>query len=210
VLAKVTNAFEADLLARRAVDILGIREEVLRRSKPVAADRPSLRQSQVASPSAAAQSREDIAERSLVSLMLRLPAALEGVARNAEARQWFGPKWRAVADGIIAQWHERGAIDLSQLLEGLPAELASDIAALSLEREDLTDAECARMAEDCLTRLRRKHVEGMKRDLRLAIRAAEERNDEKAKRERTLEWQDLVQKERQLERRKLEPKLPVR
>ncbi len=33
VLAKVTNAFEADLLVRRAVDILGIREEVLRRSK---------------------------------------------------------------------------------------------------------------------------------------------------------------------------------
>lgn len=210
VLAKVTNAFEADLLARRAVDILGIREEVLRRSRPAAADRPLLRHSQVASPNATAQSREDIAERSLVSLMLRLPAALEGVARNAEARQWFGPKWRAVADGIIAQWRERGAIDLSQMLEGLPAELASDIAALSLEREDLTDAECARMAEDCLTRLRRKHVEGMKRDLRLAIRAAEERNDEKAKRERTLEWQDLVQKERQLERRKLEPKLPVR
>ncbi len=210
VLAKVTNAFEADLLARRAVDILGIREEILRRSKPAAADRALLRHSQVAGPSPAAQSREDIAERSLVSLMLRLPAALEGVARNAEARQWFGPKWRAVAEGIIAQWRERGAIDLSQLLEGLPAELASDIAALSLEREELTDAECARMAEDCLTHLRRKHVEGMKRDLRLAIRAAEERNDEKAKRERTLEWQDLVQKERQLERRKLEPKLPVR
>ncbi len=33
VLAKVTNAFEADLLVRRAVDILGIREELLRRPK---------------------------------------------------------------------------------------------------------------------------------------------------------------------------------
>jgi DNA primase len=210
VLAKVTNAFEADLLARRAVDILGIREEVLRRSKPAAADRSSLRHSQVASPSATAQSREDIAERSLVSLMLRLPAALEGVAHNAEARQWFGNKWGVVADGIIAQWQERGAIDLAQLLEGLPAELASDLAALSLEREDLTDAECARMAEDCLSHLRRRHLKGLERDLRLAIRVAEERNDEKAKRERMLEWQDLVRKERQLERRKPAPKLPVR
>ena len=210
VLAKVTNAFEADLLARRAVDILGIREELLRRSKPAAADRAPFSRSQAASPSAAAQSREDIAERSLVSLMLRLPAALERVAHKAEARPWFGPKWGAVVDGILAQWQERGAIDVSLLLEGLPAELASDIAALSLEREELTDAECARMAADCLTHLRRKHVEGMKRDLRVAIRAAEEQKDEKAKRERTLEWQDLVQKERQLERRKLEPKLPIR
>lgn len=207
VLAKVTNAFEADLLARRAVDILGIREELLRRPNPAPA---GFHRPQAAIPGAAAPSREDIAERSLVSLMLRLPAALESITHRAEARQWFGPKWGAVVDGIMAQWQERGAIDVSQLLEGLPPELASDIAALSLEREELTDAECARMAEDCLRHLRRKHIEAMKRDLRLAIRAAEEQKDENAKRERTLEWQDLVRKERQLERRKLEPKLPAR
>ena len=211
VLAKVTNAFEADLLARRAVDVLGVREELLRRSKPAAADRAPFHRSQTTGPSAAAaQSREDIAERSLVSLMLRLPAVLENVAHKAEARQWFGPKWGAVVDGIMAQWQERGAVDVSGLMEGLPAELAGDVAALSLEREDLTDAECTRMAEDCLIHLRRKHVEVMKRDLRLAIRTAEEQNDENAKRERTLEWQDLVRKERQLERRKPESKLPAR
>jgi hypothetical protein len=66
------------------------------------------------------------------------------------------------------------------------------------------------MVTDCLAHLRRKHFKGVERDLRLAIRAAEEQNDEKAKRERILEWQDLVRKERQLERRKLEPKLSVR
>jgi DNA primase len=209
VLAKVTNVFEADLLARRAVDILGIREESLRRPKAGGRGAP---------PSAAgvgranteASSREDVGERSLVSLMLRLPDTLEKVARNPDVRQWFGPKWGKVVDDIGAQWRERGALDVGQLLESLPAELASDIAALSLEREDLTDAECARMAEDCLGHLRRKHLKSLERDLRLAIRAAEERKDEKAKRERMLEWQDLVRKERQLERRKLEPKLPVR
>jgi DNA primase len=210
VLAKVTNAFEADLLARRAVDILGIREEVLRRSKPTAADRAALAREPRAATNAGAQSREDVAERSLVSLMLRLPATLESVVRNPDARQWFGAKWGRIVDDIGAQWQERGALDMGQLLESLPAELASDMAALSLEREDLTDAECARMAEDCLSHLRRKHLKGLERDLRLAIRAAEEQQDEKAKRERMLEWQDLVRKERQLERRKLEPKLPVR
>jgi DNA primase len=210
VLAKVNNAFEADLLARRAVDILGIREEVLRRSKPQAADRRALAREPRAGTNVAAPSRQDVAERSLVSLMLRLPATLESVVRNPEVRQWFGAKWGRVVDDIGAQWQERGALDMGQLLESLPAELASDMAALSLEREDLTDAECGRMAEDCLSHLRRKHLKGLERDLRLAIRAAEEQQDEKAKRERMLEWQDLVRKERQLERRKLEPKLPVR
>ena len=130
--------------------------------------------------------------------------------RNPDARQWFGPKWGRVVDDIGAQWQEHGALDMGQLLEKLPAELASDMAALSLEREDLTDAECERMAGDCLGHLQRKHLKGLVDDLRLAIRAAEERQDEKAKRERMLEWQDLVQKERQLERQKPEPKLPVR
>jgi DNA primase len=210
VLAKVTNPFEADLLAGRAVDILGIREELLRRSKPTPADRPAFNRAQSAAPTASAQNREDIAERSLVSLMLRLPTTLERVVRNREVRQWFGPKWGRVVDDIVAQWQESGVVDVSRLLEGLPAELASDIAALSLEREDLTDAECARMTEDCLGHLRRKHVKGLERELRLAIRAAEEKKDENAKRERMLEWQELVRKERQLGHRKPEPKLPVR
>ena len=210
LLAKVNNAFEADLLARRAVDILGVREELLRRPSRTAASRAGFPRAQAAVPSANVQSRDDFAARSLVSLMLRLPAVVESISRKPEARPWFGTLWGAVVDSVVMQWQERGQIDVAQLLEGLPAQLASDIAALSLERENLTDAECAQMAEDCLAHLRRKHVKGMERELRLAIRAAEEQKDENAKRERILEWQDLVRKERQLERRKLESKRPAR
>jgi DNA primase len=210
VLAKVTNAFEVDLLARRAVDILGIREELLRRTKPPASNRSSSPTSQTANPSAAGQSRDDIAERSLVSLMLRLPKALERICGSAEVREWFGVRWGRVVDDIAAQWQERGAVDVPQLVESLAPDMASEIAALSMERENLTDAECARMVDDCLGHLRRRHSKGLERDLRLAIRAAEEQQDEKAKRERMLEWQDLVRKERQLERQKHAPKQPVR
>ena len=210
VLAKVTNVFEVDLLARRAGDILGIREEVLRRPKMTPPTRWAPVRGERSIPGASEQSREEVAERSLVSLMLRLPAALEGVARKPEVRQWFGPKWGKVVDDIVAQWQQQQSIDVAALIESLPPELAGDMAALSLERESMTDAECARMVDDCMSHMRRRHVKGLERDLRIAIRAAEEQNDEKAKRERMLEWQDLVRKERQLERRRLEPKLPVR
>ncbi len=206
MLAKVNNAFEVDLLIRRAVDMLGIREELLRRppGRPVAVN---VRQAlSVAIP----KNRDEVAQRSLAGLMLRLPALTERLSQEIEARQWLGLTWRGVVDAIITQWQERGNIDLFRLTQVLPTELGSEIAALALEGENLSDAECAKMADDCLAHLGRKYLETHKRDLRIAIRAAEEQKDEKAKRERMLEWQDLVRKERQLERRKREPKLIVR
>ncbi len=206
VLAKVNNAFEVDLLIRRAVDMLGIREELLRRPP----SRPAAVNARQALSVAIPKNRDEVAQRSLAGLMLRLPALTERLSQEIEARQWLGLTWRGVVDAIITQWQERGNIDLFRLTQALPTELGSEIAALALEGENLSDAECAKMADDCLAHLGRKYLETHKRDLRIAIRAAEEQKDEKAKRERMLEWQDLVRKERQLERRKREPKLIVR
>ena len=208
VLAKVTNAFEVDLLVRRAVDMLGIREESLRR--PAVA--PGVRPASARAPAVPAEqgNRDDIAERSLVSLMLRLPALLASVAHENEARQWFSTKWRPLVDGIITEWQERTNVDVSELMHQLSPEQAQEIAALVLEGEKLSDAECGKMANDCLLYLRRKFLKSLERNLRVAIRTAEEQKDENAKRERMLEWQDLLRKERQLERPRLESKPTIR
>jgi DNA primase len=210
LLAKVTNPFEADLLVGRAVDMLGIHEELLRR-RPTPA--PGARFSPVPSATAVPaqpDNRDDFAERSLLGLMLRLPAVLSRVADDVEARQWFSPKWRPLVDGIVVEWQERSNVDLSQWLHQLSPELAQEISALVLDSERMSDAECDKMAQDCVLYLRRKYLKGMVRNLRVAIRAAEEQKDENAKRERILEWQDLQLKERQLERPRLEPKMIVR
>jgi DNA primase len=207
LLAKVTNPFEVDLLVRRAVDMLGIREESLRRH-PAPAGARSAPTKPIAAPDP--DKRGDIAERTLLGLMLRLPAALESVTKEREAREWFNPKWRPLVDEIIAEWQERRDIDAPQLIDRSAPELAHEIAALVLDGDRLSDAECAKMAADCILYLRRKYLKGLGRNLRLAIRAAEEQQDENAKRERILEWQDLLQKERQLERRRLEPKITTR
>ncbi len=210
LLAKVTNPFEVDLLISRAVDMLGIREELLRR-RPAPA--PGTRFAPVPSATAApakGDNRDDFAERSLLGLMLRLPAVLSRVADDLETRQWFSPKWRPLVDGIVMEWQERRNVDLSQWMHQLSPELAQEIAGLVLDSERLSDAECDKMAQDCLLYLRRKHLKGVGRNLRVAIRAAEEQKDENAKRERILEWQDLLQKERQLERPRLEPKITIR
>jgi len=208
LLAKVTNPFEVDLLIRRAAD-LGVREELLRRPVANPANtRPGLAGGRPAMPAppAPSDSRDDIAERSLVGLALRVPTLLEKLAREARVRQCFSDKWRPVVDAIILEWQETGNIDIGAIAQKLPEPLVSEFAALVLEAENRSDAECASMAGDCLAHLQRKFIKIQERDLRIAIRAAEEKRDDTAKRERILEWQDLLQEKRQLERRRLEPK----
>jgi DNA primase len=207
VLGKVANAFEVDLLIARAVDQLGIREDLLRsqavtpKAQPMPANSPA---------SVSPTKREDKAERLLISAMLRSSAVIESVAGDDDGRQAFSPMWGPVVDGIIAEWQEHGKIDISRLTEDLTPEIAGEMTALVLEGDNFSDIECAKIAADCLAHLRRKHIKARKRDERLGMRAAGEQGDEKAERERMLEWQDLVRKERQLERRKLEPKLTAR
>jgi DNA primase len=207
VLAKLNNPLEVDLLVGRAVDLLGIREETLRQRTHSSLPARTAQNRPVAP---AAMPRDDKAERMLIGVMLRLPKVIEQVAADEEARQGFSSLWTPAVDVILHEWHNHENIEVARLSEILPAELASEIARLALETEDLTDAVCGKVAADCLARLKRKHIKAQKRDERLKIRVAEEQKDENAKRERILEWQDLVRKERQLEHRKLEPKARVR
>lgn len=210
LLAKVYNPFEFDLLVRRAVDMLGVREELLRRSFPAAGAQRDARPGAARVPAKAADSRDDFTERSLISLMLRFSSVVKEMAEDRESRNWIGPKWRAVVDLILGEWQEQGKVDVLRVAQSSPPEAASEIAALAFEGEAVGEADGARMAADCLVHLRRRHLRGLERDLRIAIRVAEEQKDEKAKRERMLEWQDVVQKERQLDRRKLESKTNIR
>ena len=209
-LARVHNPFEVDLLVRRAVDTLGVREELLRRPAAPLGSRQARTGAATAVPQNPPSSRDDFAERSLISLMLRFSFVVQEVAKESEIRDWMGPKWRAVVDLILAEWQEQGKVDVFRVAQGSPPAAASELAALALEGEALTEADGAAMAADCLSHLRRKYLRALGRNLRLAIRAAEEQKDEKAKRERMLEWQDVVRKERQLERRKLESKTNIR
>jgi DNA primase len=206
VLAKVTNAFEIDLLIRRAVDTLGIREELLRR--PAARGQTSKAAPSPAPPQELAD-RSDRAERALLAVMLRFPSVMRAACNESELRQWLAPQWRPLVDVILAEWQEREEIDLFRVSQKAPPELSGEISALALEGERVSDSDVHKVAADCLAYLRRKHLRGLERNLRMAIRAAEESKDEKAKRERILEWQEVVRKERQLDRR-LEPKTTIR
>ena len=210
LLTKVNNPIEVDLLVRRAVDTLGVREEVLRRRVVTPGYSLGSKMPPKALPVTPSPIRDDIAERSLVSLMLRFPAVLRAVEKEGEARQWLSSKWQAVVDLILAEWQERRQVDVFRVAQRVNPDQAPEITELALQGESILETECDEMAADCLSHLRRKYLRTLERNLRVAIRAAEERKDEQAKRERILEWQDVVRKERQLERRRLEAKTTIR
>jgi DNA primase len=210
LLTKINNPFESDLLVRRAVDRLAVREDLLRQPLVSSTNRASSKVPVAVLSGTGTQIREDVAERSLVSLMLRFPSVVVEFDKQPGARQWVGSEWREVVDVIVSEWQEQGKIDVFRVAQKVSPERASEITGLALQEDKISATECVPMAADCLAHLRRKYLKTLERNLRIAIRAAEEQNDEKAKRERILEWQDVVREERRLERRKVEAKIIMR
>ena len=201
MLAKVTNPLDGDLLARRAADLLGIREELLRRhaggTAPAGAG---------ASASGGGQARrqggadrwslgEDRAESALVALMLRFPSVVTTV-RGQPMEKLVTEKWREAIRRIL----ENAEAEVGVLTEGLPAELASEISALVLRGQEIAEEERDRMTADCLFFLQRRYLRRLEQELRRAIRIAEETSDDEVKKERMRQWQEVVQRERRLER----------
>jgi DNA primase len=196
VLKKVHNQLEADLLVRRAID-LGVREDLLREALRVSGDkRPA------APPPAGAvpEAGKDKSERLLIALMLRFPAMIERVEKQSELPALLSPASQEIFQEILGEWRKRNRVDAAGLAERSSSDRASKIAGLVLEAETIAEEESEKMMGDLIADLSRRHLTGLKRDLRQAIRMAEEKKDEKTKKERMLEWQEVDRKERQLTR----------
>jgi DNA primase len=210
LLQKVRTPFEVDLLIARAVDSLGIREEFFRKplQSSVSAKAPSIANRRLSSSDLG--NRDDVAERSLITLILRYPRIAGHVFGDTDVQQWVGSAWREIVDLIRVDWQEHGNVDVGRIVHAFDSDMAAQIAGLAIEGETIPETESQKMADDCIAHLRRKYMREQERNLRIAIRTAEEQKDENATRERILEWQEIVRKERQLDRRKLAPKITAR
>ncbi len=202
MLAKVTNPLDRDQLARRAADLLGIREESLRRQAAgAAAGTPASGGDARRRPRGTADRwslGEDRAESVLVALLLRFPLVVETL-RGQQMERLVTEKWREVIRRLL----EGGEVAVGVLTDGLPPELVSEISALVLEGQEIDEEERDRMTADCLFFLQRRYLKGLEQELRRAIRIAEEASDDEVKKERMRQWQEVVQKERRLERVRL-------
>lgn len=201
MLAKVTNPFDRELLARRSADLLGIREETLRRH--AGDDRGAAPRTSTSGVKVGGGDRErwspgeDLAESSLVALMLRFPS-VAATLRGQPMERLVTDKWREVIRRLLAG--PDTGVEVGALTEDLPAELASEVAGLALRGQEIGEEQRDRMTSDCVFFLQRRYLRSLERELCRAIRVAEESSDDEAKKERMRQWQDVVQKERRLER----------
>ena len=203
ILMKVRNPFEADLLARRASDALGIREELLRlpaqgaraQSRPVGS-RPGR---SIADRAVAA----DLAERSLLGLILRFSRIAERAAAEQDLQSLVAETWKDVMVRALDLWKTQGTIDMAFLMQELAPEAAAQVSGVFLEAEKIEESEAEKMMSDCLAHLRRRHLKNLQSEARRAIRVAEENQDENVRKERILEWQEIARRKNQLERREL-------
>ena len=204
MLAKVTNPLDRELLARRSADLLGIREESLRRHAATAgAETSGSRSTDARRRGQGAVDRwslgEDRAESALVALMLRFPSVVRTL-RKEPMDQLVTEKWREVIRRILAGPETGGEVALGVLTEGLPEELASEISALVLSGQEIAEEERDRMTADCLFFLQRRYLMRRDQELCRAIRVAEETRDDEVKKERMRQWQEVMQRKLRLER----------
>jgi DNA primase len=198
VLKKVHNPLEADLLVRRAVDF-GVREDLLREPLRAAGEARRPAASAPIAGAAPSDAGNDAAERSLVGLLLRFPSMIQRVAEEAELEAVVSPAWNEILQVIFAEWRRRNTVDAAGLAERF-SDRAAELAGLVLEGETIAEEDAGKMTGDLIVHLRARHLKSLRRDLWRAMRIAEEKHDEKTKKERMIEWQEVVRREQQLTR----------
>jgi DNA primase len=203
VLVKIRNPFEADLLARRASDTLGIREELLRSPPPgmevrsrLAAPTPSQSTIKEGLPA-------DFAERSVLGLMLRFPTLADKVIQRQELTSLISGKWKNVILCVRSLWQTENKIEVASLMQQISPEEAAEVSGILLEAETVEEAESEKMIEDCIAHLHRRHLKELQKEVRRAIRIAEENKDEKVRKERILEWQEITRRKDRIARREI-------
>jgi DNA primase len=185
LLRRVRNAWEYDVLARRAAERLGVGEALLRGD----ASAPKSRSGPAAAPRALRASGEGL----LIEIMLTGNDALARVVDAGGVALFEDAGWREIAATVIARASE-GA-DPSDVLERLPPEMRQRVAAQMLRNEDEDETDRERLLSDCLDFVRRRRERRMVRETVERIRAAETAGDETRLRAGLEAWRTLVRPE---------------
>jgi DNA primase len=169
VLARVEDAAQFSVLAKRAAEVLEVDEEVFRRRKK---DR---RNSQllppVAPPTEATSHRPE--ELALVEAM-----ALDvNVAREAApVIEDFDSRELITAAGRILEAWDKG-LPIAALVDQLPAALTARLRATLLGDGPMASADLHQVARDCSARIVERHRRARVRELRSQVRQAEAKGD---------------------------------
>jgi DNA primase len=177
VLQSMTDVVARGALMTQIAQRFGVNEEELRRSAMTSesaarsVNRPSpARRETLASPQITAESE-------LLQLMLMDRQAAMHIAQAGVIPAF--QHWGALAEEILATWHEQGAIDLGNFLEQLPKAMADRVTQMlaTADREGEAYAR-EQLLTDCIAKIRLVLRKSERERLRRELREVEQLGDE--------------------------------
>jgi len=169
-LAKVKDPFTYDAAVKRAAEVLGVGETLLRASRRGAEGEGRSNLAQVLPSS----------EERLVELMLTAPGAIERVASSGVLDVFEDERWRTVGEELVAAFVSSGRIDVEAVLRKAPPELAARMTArlLADKREaEFGEAAVEEMVKGLVNNVKRRHLRRLAAALRAQIKEAEKRGE---------------------------------
>ncbi len=184
LLRRVRNPWEYDVLARRAAERLGVGEALMRGE--------GLQPAATAAAAGATRSVRTTSEALLVELMLTWPGAVDRIVQEGGPVLFDDAQWRSLAEEIIER--TRSGADPSMLIERLPADTRSRVAAALLQ-DGADAADGAQLLDDCVAFIRRRRGRRRVREALEEIRAAEAAGDQDRVERGLRNWSALVRAE---------------
>ena len=177
VLQSMTDVVARGALMTQIAQRFGVNEEELRRSATTSesaarsVNRPTpARRETPASPQITAES--ELLQLILVDRQAAMQIAQAGVLPAFQ-------HWRALAEEIIANWHEQGAIDLGSFLDRLPKTMADRVTRMlaTADREGEAHAR-EQLLTDCIAKIRLVLRKSERERLRQELREVEQHGNE--------------------------------
>lgn len=170
LLAKVKDPFTYDAAVKRAAEVLGVSETLLRRSGRGGEGAGGPNFAQVLPPS----------EERLVELMLTAQGAIEKVASSGVLDVFEDERCRTVGEELVAAFVSSGRVDVETVLRKAPPELAARMTARLLADKgewELGETVVDEMVMGLINNVKRRHIKRLTQTLRAQIKEAEKRGE---------------------------------
>ena len=142
-------------------------------------------------------------EEMVVSLMIHHPELIPMISEEGILDEFESPRLKRIAEGLESLFQIRGKLNLPEALGALEEDLRERLCEVVFRDGDPA-GDPGKMLKDCLRKIRERRLQKDKRDLLKRIREAEKEKREKELEALLRERQRLAEKERALQRDRLQ------
>jgi DNA primase len=137
-------------------------------------------------------------EEMLVRLMIHSPELIPVISEEGILSEFESPLLKKMAEDLESLYHKKGRLDIAEALGSFAEELKGKLGEFAFQESGLDGGSKEKILRDCIQKIRRKKLEGDKKDLLRRIKEAEKQEGKKGLEALLLKRQELVRRERGL------------